>query len=72
MTFKTLFIFLALCIPFFLGTVWAIIDVAQKDFGSTREKAIWWVVASVPFLGFLIYLIVGCRKGKKSENPLST
>lgn len=72
MTFKTLFIFLALCIPFFMGTVWAIIDVAQKDFGSTREKALWWVVASVPFLGFLIYLILGFRKGKKSENPLST
>ena len=71
MTFKTLFIFLALCIPFFLGTVWAIIDVAQKDFGSTRAKALWWVVASVPFLGFLIYLIFGFRKGKKSDNPLA-
>ena len=72
MTFKTLFIFLALCIPFFLGTVWAIIDVAQKDFSSTKEKALWWVIASVPFLGFLVYLIFGFRKGKKSENPMST
>lgn len=71
MTFKTLFIFLALCVPFFLGTVWAIIDVAQKDFGTTGQKALWWIVASVPFVGFLVYLVFGFRKGKKTQTPLS-
>jgi Phospholipase_D-nuclease N-terminal len=63
---KAILIFLALCIPFFIGSVWAVIDVAQKDFGSTREKAKWWIVASIPFVGFIIYLIAGFRKGKKT------
>ena len=66
MTLKLLGIFLALCIPFFLATVWAIVDVAQKDFGTTGKKALWWVVASVPFVGFIVYLIFGFRKGKKT------
>ena len=66
MTLKLLGIFLALCIPFFIGTVWAIVDVAQKDFGSTGQKALWWVIASVPFVGFIVYLIFGFRKGRKT------
>jgi len=67
MGFKSLFIFLGLCVPFFLGTVWAVVDVAQKDFGSTGRKAVWWIVASVPFVGFIAYLIFGFRKGKKAD-----
>ena len=67
MTLKTTAIFLGLCIPFFLATIWAIVDVAQKDFGTAGKKALWWIVASIPFIGFLIYLIFGFRKGKKLE-----
>jgi len=62
-----LFIFLGLCVPFFAGTVWAIVDVSQKDFGSSGAKATWWIIASIPFAGFIIYLIFGFRKGKKGE-----
>ena len=65
MTLKLLGIFLALCVPSFAATVWCIVDVAQKDFGTTGKKALWWVVASVPFVGFIVYLIFGFRKGKK-------
>jgi len=65
MTLKLLIIFLALCIPFFLATVWSIVDVSQKDFGTAGKKAMWWVVVSVPFVGFMVYLIFGFRKGKK-------
>ena len=50
-------IFLALCIPFFIATIWAIVDVAQKDFGTAGKKALWWVIASVPFIGFIVYLM---------------
>lgn len=67
MTLKTAAIFLGMCIPFFFATIWAIVDVAQKDFGTTGKKALWWLIASVPFIGFLIYLIFGFRKGKKME-----
>jgi hypothetical protein len=65
MTLKTAAIFLGLCIPFFLGTIWAIVDVAQKDFGTTGKKALWWIISSIPFLGFIVYLLFGFRKGKK-------
>jgi len=66
MSLKTIAIFVGLCIPFFLGTIWAVVDVAQKDFGTMGKKALWWIIASVPFIGFIIYLIVGFRKGNKT------
>ena len=66
MTIKTAVIFLALCVPFFLATIWAIVDVAQKDFGTSGRKALWWIIASIPFLGFIVYLIFGFRKGNKT------
>ena len=69
MTLKTAAIFVGLCVPFFLATVWAIVDVAQKDFGTLGKKALWWIIASIPFIGFIVYLIFGFRKGKK---PAST
>ena len=66
MSFKTIFIFVGLCVPFFLGTIWAVVDVAKRDFGTMGRKALWWIIASVPFIGFIIYLIFGFRKGKKT------
>ena len=65
MDLKVLGIFLALCVPFFVLTVWAIVDVAQRDFGTPGRKTLWWVIASIPFVGFIPYFIFGIRKGKK-------
>ena len=65
MTLKTLVIFLALCVPFFLLTIWALVDLAQRDFGSVGKKAIWWIVVSIPFIGFIPYFLIGIRLGKK-------
>ncbi len=67
MDLKSIGIFLMLCIPFFAGTVWAIVDVLQKSFGSTGKKAFWGLTAAIPFIGFIIYLIFGFRKGKKID-----
>jgi len=64
---ETTLVFLAVCIPFFIGTIWAVIDVAQKDFATSGNKALWWLVASVPFVGFIVYLLFGMRKGKKTD-----
>jgi hypothetical protein len=61
---KAILTFLAVCVPFFIGTIWAVVDVAQKDFGSAGAKAKWWVIASIPFAGFIVYLLIGFRKGK--------
>lgn len=65
MNIKILLIIAGLFFMCFLLTAWAIVNVAQKDFGSIGEKAFWWLIASIPFVGFLIYLIFGFRKGKK-------
>jgi hypothetical protein len=63
---KAILIFLTICVPFFIGTLWAVVDVAQKDFGSAGAKAKWWVIASIPFAGFIVYLLTGFRKGRKA------
>ena len=65
MDLKTIGTIIVLCIPFLLATVWAMADVACKDFGSPGKKILWWLVASIPFLGVVIYLVFGFRKGKK-------
>ena len=66
---ETVVVFLGISIPFFLMTIWAIVDVALKDFGTIKKKALWGIIAFIPFIGFIIYLIFGFRKGKKSKTP---
>ena len=61
-------IFIGLTLPFFLITIWALVDVTMKRFPSGGEKAAWWIVALIPFIGWLIYLILGFRRGKKSND----
>ena len=66
---KTAIAFIGISIPFFLMTIWAIVDVALKDFGAVKKKVLWGVIAAIPFIGFIVYLIFGFRKGEKSETP---
>ncbi len=54
---------------FFILTILAVFDVARKDFGTFSQKAIWGVVALIPFVGWLIYLLFGFRQGKKPKTP---
>jgi uncharacterized membrane protein YhaH (DUF805 family) len=68
MELKTAITFIVACIPFLLFTVWAIVDVLMKDFGTTGRKALWALVASVPFFGAVVYLLVGFRQGRKPEH----
>jgi len=65
MNLKTLSTFLALVVPFFMGTVWAVVDSVQKEFGSPGRKVLWVVVAGIPFVGFIFYLLFGFRRGRK-------
>lgn len=48
---------------FWLMTCWAVIDIARKDFGAIEKKAAWGFIALVPFIGVVVYLIFGYRKG---------
>jgi len=67
MSINEIFVFLGFCIPFFLLTIWAVVNAAQKDFGSVQKKVIWVFIASIPFIGFLLYITVGFRKGKNNN-----
>ncbi len=67
MDLKSIAVFLALCIPFFLLTIWAVVDVAQREFENNRTKVLWWLIASIPFVGFVPYFLIGIRQGKKPD-----
>ncbi len=67
MDIHTIKITLLLSLPFFLGTVWGMVNAAQKEFSSQAVKITWILVAGIPFIGFIIYLIFGFRKGRRPE-----
>ena len=56
-------------ILFLLLTWLAIFDVARKDFGTTAKKVAWGVVALIPFIGPIVYFVIGYRIGKKPAKP---
>ncbi len=65
MDLQTVIVWAGLGLLFFILTNIAFIDVARKDFGSLPVKAVWAVVALVPFIGFVVYFVFGARKGIK-------
>jgi len=65
MELKTILTFIAMTIPFFLLTIWMLVDISMKQFKSPGEKAAWWILTLTPFIGWLIYLIFGFRRGEK-------
>jgi hypothetical protein len=51
-------LFLLICLLLIIPTLWAILDVAHRDFSSLRKKALWGAfVVLVPPLGGIVYLI---------------
>lgn len=69
----TVTVFLGIGLFFYALCCWAIIDLAFKDFGGIEKKALWAFIALIPFIGPLIYLLVGTRQGvreKKSEKSI--
>jgi hypothetical protein len=67
MDIKTALTVVVASVPFFILTVWALVDVFVKDFGTTGRKAMWALIAAVPFVGALLYLVLGFRQGRKPE-----
>jgi uncharacterized membrane protein YhaH (DUF805 family) len=55
---------------FWLLTCLAILDIARKDFGGIEKKALWAFVSLVPFIGVIVYLIFGFRRGKPKRVAL--
>lgn len=66
----TVTFFIVVGLFFFVLTSWAIIDIALKDFSSLPVKAAWGFTAFIPFIGWLIYLAFGYKRGKKREKPI--
>jgi len=67
MDLETTLVWIKIGAVFFILTILAVFDVARKDFGTMGKKALWGVIALFPFIGWLVYLIFGFRKGKKSS-----
>ena len=54
-------------IAFWLLTAIALIDILTKNFGSLKNKVIWFIVAFIPVIGWLIYLVFGFKKGVRKK-----
>ena len=64
----TTFTVVALTAAVFWGlTMLAVIDIVTKDFGSITTKAKWGFIALIPFVGWLIYLALGFRRGVRKN-----
>lgn len=61
-------IWVGIAVIFYALTIWAIIDIARKDFGTIGRKALWAFIGLIPFLGWLIYLLFGFKRGTKACN----
>jgi len=68
MTLGAIQLIIGISIPFILLTLWAIFDAAQRDFGAIEKKAVWILISAVPFVGFIVYLIFGLKRGRKSNS----
>ncbi|MEE8430333.1 MAG: PLDc N-terminal domain-containing protein [Candidatus Desulfatibia sp.] len=71
MDIATIFFWIKIGVVFYIFTIAAIIDIARKDFGSIGMQALWAFIALIPFIGWLIYLVVGYRKGRKPDPHIS-
>ncbi len=61
-------IVISLGIGFYLITCWAIIDIARKDFGGIEKKALWGIITLIPFIGPILYIVMGHKKGSRPSN----
>ena len=61
----TIIVWTGIGFAFFALTMLAVIDVARKDFGSDKAKMRWGIIAIIPVVGWILYLLSGFWKGKK-------
>ncbi|MGV8074952.1 MAG: PLD nuclease N-terminal domain-containing protein [Syntrophobacteraceae bacterium] len=67
MPLKIIILLLILAIPI-VPTFWAIRDIPNRCFASSRSKVIWFVVvATFPFIGAMFYIIIGRRYTRPAE-----
>ncbi len=67
MPVKILVVIIILIIPL-VPTFWAITDIPGRRFSSSRAKVIWFaVVATLPFVGAVIYVLLVRRNTQPIE-----
>jgi hypothetical protein len=50
--------FVLICLILFIPTVWSIVNIATRDFSSTRKKVLWGAfVVFMPPVGGVVYFI---------------
>lgn len=60
----TIMVWAGIGFVFFALTMLAVFDVARKEFDTENARIKWWIIAIIPFIGWLIYFAAGFRKGK--------
>jgi hypothetical protein len=68
MTSTTVIIIVGAVVASSLTTCWSLVDVAGRDFGAIEKKAVWGVVAFIPFVGWMVYLLWGRKRGRRRED----
>ncbi len=62
---QTSLIIIAAGVILWILTSLSLVDILLKDFGSLKNKVIWFIIAFIPVFGWLIYLIFGFKKGTR-------
>jgi uncharacterized membrane protein len=55
---------------FYLVTCLLILDIAKKDFGAIHIQILWVFITLIPFIGCVLYLVFGYRKGNKPDKNI--
>ncbi len=64
-------IIIAAGVLFYMATCWAILDISKKNFGSMGYKIMWALISLIPFIGCIIYFLIGSQKGIKHTQTIS-
>lgn len=60
----TIMVWTGIGFVFFALTMLAFIDVARKEFKSSRVKMGWGIVTLIPVVGWLVYFLFGFWQGR--------
>lgn len=63
----TIMVWAGIGFVFFALTMLAVLDVARKEFATSNSKMRWGIVAVVPVIGWLFYLLFGFWRGKPKQ-----
>lgn len=64
---QTVLVWTGIGFLFLVLTNLAFFDVLRRDFGSRGKKIFWGMIALIPFLGCLLYILIGIHLGKKKS-----